>query len=56
MTGVPSAPQEKQREYLVLQIEVLKKWVGERPISFRSPIGGWAGEHVPKFLIETGFV
>lgn len=26
------------------------------PYPTSSPIGDWAGEHVPKFLIETGFV
>jgi len=55
MSGVPPAPPEKQREYLVQQIEILEDVVGERPVGFRSPIGDWAGDHVPRYLIELGF-
>ena len=56
MSGVAPATPEQQRRYLVQQIEILEKAVGERPIGFRSPIGDWLGDHIPQALIDLGFI
>ena len=55
MSGIEPATPEKQREYLVQQLEVLEKVTGQRAVGFRSPIGDWVGEHIPQYLIDLGF-
>jgi hypothetical protein len=55
MSGVPPATPAQQRAYLDQQIEAIVNCVGEQPVGFRSPIGDWVGDDVPKFLIELGF-
>jgi peptidoglycan-N-acetylglucosamine deacetylase len=55
MSGVEPASPERQRGYIEQQLEILTNTVGDRPNGFRSPIGDWAGDHVPKALIEFGF-
>jgi hypothetical protein len=55
MSGIEPATPQQQRGYLEQQIEALEKVTGERPVGFRSPIGDWVGEDVPKHLIDLGF-
>lgn len=55
MSGKPPATPEQQRGYLEQQMEAIERVTGEVPVGFRSPIGDWVGDHMPRHLIDLGF-